>query len=80
MISMDIHQVFIDFKKAFNRAWHAALWATTKKHNISTNLIQVIKKKKKKKPTKKRKKKRKTHTKKPNQPTSQQTNKKTTPL
>ena len=23
--------------------WHAALWATMKKYNISTNLIQVIK-------------------------------------
>ena len=35
--------VFIDFKKAFFRVWHAALWATMKKYNISTNLIQVIK-------------------------------------
>ena len=25
------------------RIWHAALWATMKKYNISTNLIQVIK-------------------------------------
>ena len=30
------------FKKAFNRVWHAALWTTMKKYNISTNLIQVI--------------------------------------
>ncbi|WP_419617556.1 hypothetical protein, partial [Thiolapillus sp.] len=37
------HHVFIDFKKAFHRVWHAALWATMKKYNISTNLIQVIK-------------------------------------
>ena len=28
---------------AFDRIWHAALWATTKKYNISTNLIRVIK-------------------------------------
>ena len=35
--------VFIDFKKAFDRVWHAALWATMKKYNISTNLIRVIK-------------------------------------
>ena len=28
---------------AFDRVWHAALWATTKKYNISANLIQVIK-------------------------------------
>ena len=40
----DLYHVFIDFKKAFNRVWHAALWATIKKYNISTNLIQVIKK------------------------------------
>ena len=39
----DIYHVFIDFKKAFDRVWHAALWATTKKYNISINLIQVIK-------------------------------------
>ena len=36
-----LYHVFIDFKKAFDRAWHAALWATMKKYNIST--IQVIK-------------------------------------
>ena len=39
----DLHNVFIDFKKAFDRVWHAALWATMKKYKISTNLIQVIK-------------------------------------
>ena len=39
----DLYHVFIDFKKAFDRAWHAALWATMKKYNISTNLIHVIK-------------------------------------
>ena len=39
----NIYYVFIDFKKAFDRVWHAALWATVKKYNISTNLIQVIK-------------------------------------
>ena len=37
------YHVFVDFKKAFDRVWHAALWATMKKYNISTNLIQVIK-------------------------------------
>ena len=35
--------MFIDFKNAFDRVWHAALWVTMKKYNISTNLIQVIK-------------------------------------
>ena len=39
----DLYHVFTDFKKAFNRVWHAALWATMKKYNISTNRIQVIK-------------------------------------
>ena len=39
----DLYHIFIDFEKAFNRVWHAALWATMKKHNISTNLIWVIK-------------------------------------
>ena len=28
---------------AFDRVWHAALWATMKKYNISAILIQVIK-------------------------------------
>ena len=35
--------VFIDFMKAFDRVWHADLWANMKKYNISTNLIRVIK-------------------------------------
>ena len=37
----DLYHVFIDFKKAFDRVWHAALWATMKKY-ISTKLIRVI--------------------------------------
>ena len=39
----DLYHVFIDFKKAFDRVWLAALWATMKKYNISTNLIRVMK-------------------------------------
>ena len=39
----DLYHAFIDFKKAFDGVWHAALWATMKKHNISNNLIQVTK-------------------------------------
>ena len=39
----DLYHVFIYFKKAFDRVWHAAFLATMKKYNISTNLIQVIK-------------------------------------
>ena len=38
----DLYHVFTDFKKAFDRIWHAALWATMKKYNISANLIRVI--------------------------------------
>ena len=39
----DLYHVFIEVKKAFDRVLHAALWATIKKYNISTNLIRVIK-------------------------------------
>ena len=39
----DLYHFFTDFKKAFDRVWHAALWATMKKYNISANLIRVIK-------------------------------------
>ena len=38
----NLFHVFVDFKKAFDRVRHAALWATMKKY-ISTNHIQVIK-------------------------------------
>ena len=38
----DLYHVFIDFKKAFDRVWHAALWATMRLCNINTNLINVI--------------------------------------
>ena len=30
----DLCHVLIDFKKAFDRVWHTALWATMKKYNI----------------------------------------------
>ena len=39
----DLYHVFKDFKKAFDRVWHAALLAAMKKYNTSTNLIRVIK-------------------------------------
>ena len=29
----DLYHVFIDFKKAFDRVWHATLWATKKKYS-----------------------------------------------
>ena len=37
----DLFNVFVDFKKAFDRAWHAALWSTTKLYKINANLIKV---------------------------------------
>ena len=39
----DLYHVLLVFKKAFDRVWHAALWAARKKHNVSVNLIRVIK-------------------------------------
>ncbi|BFZ08471.1 hypothetical protein BsWGS_11510 [Bradybaena similaris] len=38
----DLYHIFIDFKKAFDRVWHDALWATMKKYNIGKKLIQTI--------------------------------------
>ena len=39
----DLFHVFIDFKKAFDRVWHEALWATMKLYSINANLINTIK-------------------------------------
>ena len=38
-----LYHVFIDFKRAFHRVWHAAMSATMKKYNISANIIRVSK-------------------------------------
>ena len=38
----ELYHVFVDFKKAFDRVWHAALWATMRLYNINANLIKVI--------------------------------------
>ena len=38
----DLFHVFIDFKKAFDRVWHQALWTTMHKYNIHTKLITTI--------------------------------------
>ena len=35
----DLYHVFMGLKKALDTVWHAALWATMKMYNISTNLI-----------------------------------------
>ena len=36
------YHVFVDFKKAYDRVWHAALWATMRLYNINANLIRTI--------------------------------------
>ena len=38
----DTYHVFIDFKKAFDRVWHEAIWATMTKYNMGQKLIQTI--------------------------------------
>ena len=38
----DLYYVFVDFKRAFDRAWHAALWATMNHYNINAYTIRVI--------------------------------------
>ena len=38
----NLYHVFIDFTKAFDRVWHAALWATMQKYNINANLVRTI--------------------------------------
>ena len=36
------YHVFVNFKRAFDRVWHTALWATMRLYNISSNLIKTI--------------------------------------
>ena len=38
----NLYHVFIDFKKAFDRLWHEALWATMRKYNVSASIIRAI--------------------------------------
>ena len=38
----NLYHVFTDFKKTFDRVWHAALSATMQKYNISANLVRTI--------------------------------------
>ena len=37
-----LYHVFIDFKKAFDRVWHEALWATMRKYSINASIIRAI--------------------------------------
>ena len=41
-LQQNLYHVFIDFKKAFDRVWHEALWATMRKNNINANIIRAI--------------------------------------
>ena len=38
----NLYHVFIDVKKALDRVWHEALWATMRKYNIKASIIRVI--------------------------------------
>ena len=37
----NLYHVFIDFKKAFDRVWHEALWANMRKYNINASIIRA---------------------------------------
>ena len=38
----NLYHVFIDVKKAFDRVWNEALWATMRKYNINASIIRAI--------------------------------------
>ena len=38
----NLYHVFIDFKKAFDRVWREALWATMRKYNINASIIRAL--------------------------------------
>jgi len=38
-----VYHNFIDFKKAFDRVWHEALWLTMLKHNFRPSIVSVLK-------------------------------------
>ena len=40
----NLSHVFNHFKKAFDRLWHAALWAIMREYNIRSNLLRTVKK------------------------------------
>ena len=37
-----LYYAIIDFKKAFDREWHAVVWATMQKYNINANLVRTV--------------------------------------
>ena len=38
----DLIHIFIDFKKAFDRVWHAGLWQALRSFNIDEGPVQAI--------------------------------------
>ena len=38
-----LYHNFIDFKKAFDRVWHAGLWRVLKEYDVDNRLIELIK-------------------------------------
>ena len=38
----DLFHNYIDFKKAFDRVWHAGLWLVPKSFNVEEGLVQAI--------------------------------------
>ena len=38
----NLYHVFVDFKKAFDRVWHVASWATMRLCSINVNMIRTI--------------------------------------
>ena len=38
----NVYRVFIDFKTAYDRVWHAGFWATMRKYNIRANLVRTF--------------------------------------
>ena len=38
----NLYRVFIDFKIAFDRVWHAALWTTMRKCHINADLVRAV--------------------------------------
>lgn len=41
-INLHHYHIFVDFKRAFDRVWHAAPRATKRLHSIDENVIRVI--------------------------------------
>ena len=38
----NLYHVFIDFKKAIDKVWHEALWATMRQYNINASIIRAM--------------------------------------